>query len=95
MSGRVQGVIQTIGAIAAVIAAVVTLSAFVFSTPHDLNNWRQVTFDGYSVTIDKPENNAAVGSAIEVRASPLPCKAPPHEHLHSLAGPVALAHELE
>lgn len=69
MPDRVQNVIKTIGAIAAVIAAVVTLSAFVFSTPHDLNNWRQVTLDGYSVTINNPEDNAAVGNEIEIQGT--------------------------
>jgi hypothetical protein len=68
-SGRVQNIIQIIGAFAAMIAAAVTLSAYVFSNPHDFNLWRQRTFDGYSVTIDKPGNNAPVGGAIEVRGT--------------------------
>lgn len=69
MSDRAQNVIQTIGAIAAMVAAIVALFAFVFSTPHELNNWWQVTVHGYSVTINKPNNNAAVGNVIEVQGT--------------------------
>ncbi len=61
--------IQTIGAIAAMVAAVVTLSAYVFSTPHDLNNWWQRNFHRYSVAIQNPENNTAVGSKITIRGT--------------------------
>lgn len=68
-AGPVQASIQIIGAIAAVIAAVITLSAYVFSTPHDLNNWWQRTINGYSVTIEQPENNKSVGSATNIKGT--------------------------
>jgi hypothetical protein len=69
-AGRVQAsLIQTIGAFAAMIAAVVTLSAYVFGTPHYLNNWWQRTIHGYSVTIEQPENNVSVGSAINIKGT--------------------------
>jgi hypothetical protein len=68
-SGRIQTLIQTIGAFAAMITAVVASFAFIFSTPHDLNNWWQRTFHGYSVTINNPENNASVGGIIKLRGT--------------------------
>lgn len=50
-SGRAQSIIQVIGALAAVIAAVVSLSAYVFSSPTDLNNMWKRNRHGYSVNI--------------------------------------------
>ncbi len=68
-SSRAQSVIQTIGAFGAMIAAVVTLSAYVFSTPHDLSNSWQRTVHRYSVSIEKPENNASVGGTVNIRGT--------------------------
>jgi hypothetical protein len=64
-----QTTIQITGAFAAIIAAAVTLAAFVFSTPHNLNDWFQVTYHRYSVAIKQPQNNAGVGNKIEVRGT--------------------------
>jgi hypothetical protein len=66
-SDKVQSRIQTIGAIAAMIAAAATLLAYFISTPHDLNNWYRRTTHGYFVDIDEPKPNTSVGAKVDIK----------------------------
>ena len=65
--GRVQSIIQISGAFAAIIVAIVGLFAYFISSPIDLNNKARVLFGRYSVTIDAPVGDAAVGPLVNIK----------------------------
>ncbi|TDW19331.1 hypothetical protein [Kribbella kalugense] len=54
-------------AIAAMIAAVVSISAYLFSTPQDMRNWATSITHGYKVKITSPRPHANVGRLVDIR----------------------------
>lgn len=64
--GKVQGALQILGAISAILVAILALFAYVWSTPVDMHNWTRTLFNGYGVEFDSPTDGAVVNSALTV-----------------------------